>query len=375
MRNEERYKILGKEGDYYTIVCKFCHEDKELWYKPLKIRKSHYENNVCCCGCDGRPRFNLKQKEIRCRRILEKLGYEFKSLIENGAGWIVNCYNESTGNYWKVGYMSLISKGCTDPKEPHKNKLKDDEYIERFSHNYESGTEFVRLSEDKWEITCPTCKSDEYTLAGVCSGTFEVRISSLLRGNKPCRCSKRPSWTESQIEYKIHKLLREEGIPQTIEWIDDYSDKKRKSKFKWLCKQGHSCNTAVGNFIGKSDRCKICNSSCNGYYPERCSEQDNLYIVKLPDGSFKIGRSFSLQERFKRITRAFNKVEGKGEIEVIRIIEGIHSEMYNLEQQLLDLLDSLGLRLYRSWTAESFKKEGIVEVENKIEDYLQTSSL
>lgn len=372
MNNEERYTIIKQEGDVYTVVCKFCHEDEEMWDRPLRLRKSHYINGVICCGCNGSPRLTERQKGVRSARILENLGYKLEKVDSSEGKLVVHCHNEKSDNSWKVGYESLLAKGCVDPSEPHKNKLEDNEYIKRFSSAYEDGTVFERLGGMSWRITCPTCVKDEYTVVGVCCGSFDINITSLLKGSKPCRCITRFNWSKEQRQYQIQKALYDEGCDTNIEWVDDFSKKKSKSKFRWLCSKGHTNETSVSKFINSGNRCRRCNSSHNGYYPHRSGEIDYLYVVRLPDGVYKLGRSFVLEERYENINKEFKREEFKkytGGLSVVKEYTGVHDKVFEVEQDILLELENKGMRVYKNWTTETFDVSGL----SYVLDYLMNN--
>ena len=71
--------------------------------------------------------------------------------------------------------------------------------------------------------------------------------------------------------------------------------KNAKSRFKWVCVNGHNCETSIDSFLS-GRRCRTCadlNSGVNGFYKSRIHEQDHLYIYKIKGQPYiKVGRTF-----------------------------------------------------------------------------------
>lgn len=130
--------------------------------------------------------------------------------------------------------------------------------------------------------------------------------------------------------------------------------------------------TSVNKFINSGNRCKRCNNSHNGFYPHRSGEIDYLYVIRLPDGVYKLGRSFVLEDRYKNISKTFNKEEFKkytGCLSVLKEYTGVHKKVYQVEQTILGVLEDEGVRTYKNWTTETFDESGL----NYVLEYLSNN--
>jgi len=140
-----------------------------------------------------------------------------------------------------------------------------------------------------------------------------------------------------QITKELTELCNKEGHVFKG-FTEEY--KNAHSKFEWECEHGHECSTTVNNFLN-GQRCKTCadlNTGINGFYKDRVSEKDFLYVYTFKGLPFiKIGRSFEPERRLKENQLRVNQFYGnnKHTIKQIHLKEGTHQEIYDLEQSLL----------------------------------------
>ena len=143
--------------------------------------------------------------------------------------------------------------------------LADEFHINRFmlTGSYKEGSLFRRsLRKGKsgrmhyWYYTCPDCSKDEYSAMGISSGVFETTQKGLTKGLISCRCSKSYRWTREELEYKIKKLIKQEGHTEFLGW--DNNNNTPRSRVLWICSNGHHCSTRVKGFINMGTRCSTC---------------------------------------------------------------------------------------------------------------------
>jgi hypothetical protein len=144
--------------------------------------------------------------------------------------------------------------------------ISDDIWIERFKikGNYPDGTLFTRnISKgvNCWNVNCSICSTDEYVINKVCDGMFTSLNSNILKGRVSCRCSKIYSWTKEQRSYQIEKICKEEGHVFTS-FIGSFNG--NKTRMKWCCSKGHSCETGIKEFINAGIRCRECRTLNTG---------------------------------------------------------------------------------------------------------------
>lgn len=377
--------VLGKCGTtaIFSLDCSICSLDTELWPKSsIKSVKGSLVNGRIPCGCSGKPSWTEEQAKIRVERECSKRGYilhgwsgEYK-----GRFTYLDLENQKTGNRWQSTTINGFMNGCGDPEEG-KEKTRQSNIIDDETHTQEfvktgkflEGTKFWRSerkdsrgAQNYWNYHCPKCSGDEFVECGLCSGVFESYVSNLKLGQLSCRCSKGYRFTQEQREYQIKKVFDSEG-GEFIGWKDKVGYKNPKSKFKWNCKESHSCETMVTDFLNKNTRCPICDTTRRkedgrtyGFYPYRKDEQDNLYLIHFkPQGCIKVGRAFDVEARFKG-SRGLLKISGcsRDEIEILQILSGTHQQVYDTEQWIHEELTERGFYHEEStWTVETFDSD------------------
>lgn len=101
-------------------------------------------------------------------------------------------------------------------------RLSDEDSVRSFNATgkFAAGTKFTRVGEgagsNTWTVECPVCACDEYSIAGIGTGTFETRSGSLIKGCRPCRCSTKYRWSSEQLQYRIVKYIAQNNLPYTF---------------------------------------------------------------------------------------------------------------------------------------------------------------
>lgn len=392
--------VVGWDGERsgrtkkYTIECSICSKDTELFLDDFKSTKGHLVNGYVPCGCAKSPRWSEYQYKVRVQRECRVRGYIFHGWVEKfkGCKTKLDLENLKTGNRWGSTNIDRLMRGKGDPEEGKlkrkESKTLDDNVHSKAFHKAGFAEDYVftrsteRVGSRGWDVywdyTCPTCSTDEYVKAGVCSGVFTSFISSLKKGIKSCRCGKSYRWTQKQREYQINKVCHEEGLT-FISWCDEkVGYKSNKSKFNWKCSQGHDCKTSVVNFLSHSARCMTCRKDKQkeqgvgyGYYPHRTQEEDSLYILNFDNQYIKIGRSFQVDTRIKQL----KKESGITNINILRCIKGTHQEIYDLEQFLHMELRDRGFEYQTDWgSVECFDLDSLKLTYKLIEEELRGSN-
>ncbi|AUR94241.1 hypothetical protein NVP1193O_110 [Vibrio phage 1.193.O._10N.286.52.C6] len=297
----------GKWCRKHIYECTICSADEELWPSG-SISAPIYEvrDGKVPCGCSSAPKWKEYQNVIRVVRKCELLDLIFD-------GW----EGEYKGHSTSVKIRDKLSGTVLPPPRllgllrrlsPYNMKIvrTDAGSIERFLMNPTfKGFKFsrservdVRGSKVFWDTVCPICKVDKFTLNGLCSGVFQAAHSTLSNGWLPCRCGASHSLTKEQRKFEIEEILGTEG-GSFLNWIR--SDAQR-SKFKWVCSQGHQCATEYVNFINAGVRCPSC--ADYGYSPHKPA---NLYLmswVGLTESYLKFGiTNNEVSKRMQQISK------------------------------------------------------------------------
>lgn len=139
-----------------------------------------------------------------------------------------------------------------------------------------------------------------------------------------------------------------------------YSDPK-KDKIGFICSehnfeiQTRSRKNCNGNKTVNCEYCCKTNGSKFGLYQSQIYRNDYLYVISINNEYIKIGRTFNINQRMKEI-----KKECGMPIHLIKIIQSIHSDIYNLEQNIHNHLRNLKLQYKNgAWKYESFQNKGL----------------
>jgi len=366
----------------YNLSCSICSEDIELFPELFKSRKGCLVRGQIPCGCSKVTKWTKKQYQVRVSRSCTERGYKFLGFSGNkvmhSTKLKLKC--NADDNEWSTTSLNDFfhsETGC-----PVCGKLKAANSITKpvevmtgsfmLSGKFLDGTVFTRNVHNNgdrrcWDVYCPKCSNDEYVVSGLCSGVFTARTTHLRRGKRPCRCSHAYCWTKDQREYKLFKVMEDEGL-KFKGWGDGYINSR--SKFNWLCLFRHKCSTTFGNFIGKNSRCGTCekirkkeNGIGYGYYPHRKDEKDFLYILNFDSLYIKVGRSFDVDKRITKLV-TYSGVS-KVNIKILKLYTETHQVVYDTEQWLHQELAAMGFyHTGSTWSIETFHTDCIGYLES-----------
>jgi len=347
--------LVSKIGkDKWIVSCSKCSLDTELF--PLGSITSHAHSlskGSCSCLCARTPYLTEEQNKILVIRECIKRDYKFIGWDGEYNGKIntkIKAVDLRTNDVVTLPRINSFLGGSDDNKRCvgldgliSKNKVKPIEhYIDLFlsTGSFVSGTTFERDPVpgstgryERWFVSCPICKEDEYTKAGLCNGVFNASYASLKAGNLPCRCKDNPPLTSAQYELKMNNLVTAQGFTFIGFNTDDI---RQTSKFDWLCAEGHENSTSINNFLrgrGCGGSCRYKSSAVNngyGEYEGRADEDDNLYLINLynkEESFIKIGRSFNMRERMWSIGRYYD-------VEILSTVQDKHLSVLEMEAEL-----------------------------------------
>lgn len=208
---------------------------------------------------------------------------------------------------------------------------------------------------------CPVCSEDEYVINGVCTGVFPAYSGALQVGSLPCRCSKKYLWSRVQREYQLSRICMKESLT-FIGWKGEYI--KNKSTLKWICSNGHYCETNLDSFM-QNTRCGKCfrerqkvEGGWFGWYPSRGEEEDTLYVIIFNDEYVKVGRTFGVEKRLRELAQESGLP--KSSLVILAMYKGSHSLVYKTEQYIHKKLKTFGWKHDQPWwTKEAFSLESL----------------
>jgi len=367
--------IYGKQGSITTfkVICHKCKEDKELF--PLGYfvsTKKNLEKGQKPCGCSKSPRWNQEQYLILARRaaqdrfIVHGFAEEF-----HGNKTKLDCECLIDGYKWTPNLNHLVTgdrTGC--PKC--------------------GGT--LKLNELDITTQCKTlCNEINYEFIGFVNGfkgwnsIFNYRCPKhgiqqavsyyFISVGSRCNLCAIESSRELRRTSEKEALEKCESICNEINYtsvgfIGGYKG-AHKTYFEYKCPVHGKQNVRYNNFVHNGARCKDCcnekrkelNAGFYGYYPERKDEQDYLYVLNFNNKFIKVGRSFDVNERIKKL-RTESKIK---KIHTIRIFTATHQEIYDLEQELHSELRERNFQYYVKWSKECFENDCLYSL-NKLLD-------
>lgn len=372
----------GGECDY-IIECSKCSRDEELWpYGSIKQRKRYFLGDILSCGCSPATRWKSWQYAIMIKRECIKRGYTL--IDDEGVRYIgktkLNLKDNKSGIKWNTTDVNNFLQGkCGKElgliKSSASRLIPHARYIEDFKSTgkFPNGAVFTKNNERAsnigrryyWDVYCPVCSNDEYVQAGVCDGIFTSHVTSLKNGNLPCRCTNKYKWSEAQMLYKLQKICNEEGL--LLKGFVGKWESGSNTKISWACQEEHLCETQVGHFLYRGDRCGECSDggNGNGYYASRSQEKDYLYILDFGSRYVKVGRSFMISERLKNL----RSVSGIKNISVLRVFTASHQSVYSIEQSIHRELAEKGFYHYQSdWSTETFTSTCLESLDKILDD-------
>ncbi|AGH32043.1 endonuclease [Vibrio phage PWH3a-P1] len=383
--------VKGKQGNItvFGLECSVCSKDIELFPDNFSSTKNGLVKGQIPCGCAKNPRWKEWQNRIRVQRECNKRGYIFHGWYGEyiGSKTKAKIHNSSNRNTWYPSLKNFI-RGCGDPLEGFKKisdakSLYEGQHIQEFyKAGFSDGYKFWKSDrlnnrgyKTYWEYTCPTCSNDKYVQNGLCTGIFSNTTGDLKNGMVSCRCSKNYKWTQEQREYQINKICIEECIT-FLGWETEEGYVNTKgSNLKWLCSEGHQNLTNVNDFLNCGNRCMTCkkqDGSYNGYFPHRKDEKDFLYIINFNNKYIKVGRAFSVDERFKgnKGLLKCSKVSREN-IKILQVFTSNHQRVYDTEQWLHSELRERGFEYNKKdgqWSIELFDMDSLPVLDYLLQD-------
>tara|TARA_Y100000588_G_scaffold244854_1_gene259084 strand:+ start:23880 stop:25052 length:1173 start_codon:yes stop_codon:yes gene_type:complete len=321
---------IEKDGlSEFIVECSRCSLDEELFpYGSIIIDIRKFREKRCSCLCSKTPQLTLKQKSIRCKRILEKYFAEFKSIFYKDSTCFVEVENPVTKEIKSFRYEHLINE---------KVSLKTLDFISHLESEISLGGNFNLypvlnpVSRNNWLLHCHRCSEDIYTESGTCTGMFPTRLDRLKESIFPCRCSDKYRYTIDQWTLRS-KIACERS---NYKFLGLKDTDKRNWKISYICPKGHQRSSFMKPFVLQGKRCKLCSKdsyNTAGYYPDRVEELDTLYLTLFEgdDVFCKIGRSFNTKSRNSNYPNEYK-------LTVLSEIKLTHQEVWDMEQMLHDV--------------------------------------
>lgn len=103
-----------------------------------------------------------------------------------------------------------------------------------------------------FKVTCTECSKDKELFP---DGYFVSTKGNLVRGKKPCGCSKSPKWEEWQYLILAHRAAKDHFIVHGF--IEEFKGKNTKLNLECL-KDGHRWTASIHNIINKGTGCPRC---------------------------------------------------------------------------------------------------------------------
>lgn len=363
--------IKTPKGGYLTIVdsyrskgktrlklsCSICNEDKELCPEPFDVLEFELlKRGSIPCLCSKKPNYTQEQKLIIIKRKCKGHGYKLIEFPNNiTMRGRLGIFNPETKNYWKPKVNDFWNDKSHDPALNLNGVSRVNNNISHIKDNLPKHIYDIVNVDSCWFYKCKVCSSDIYVKAGLCDGMFKTSLRSIRAGKLSCRCSRSPRWTQEQRELQVRSKLESWHTSGIFSWEDGfYKNTASKIIFKTSC--GHESIASTGNLLlSKSEVCTFCNShrknNKNGHYPNRESEEDILYIVKLNDDTFKVGRSFKTRCKYRLNTI---KKHCPDTFKIIKTYEGCHKDVYEVEQTIISYLGLENALLSLTFTNEAF---------------------
>lgn len=165
-----------------------------------------------------------------------------------------------------------------------------------------------------YKVICHKCKNDKELFP---LGYFVSLRGDLIRGSKPCGCSKRPSWSKEQYLVLARRAAKDRFIVHGFS--EEFHGAKTKLNLECL-KDGHKWTAKIDNIINVGNGCLKCRVDA-----KRTDKQDALNKcisicetegyepIGFPDG-YK--NAFSIFEYFcpkhKKQKASYNNFANKG---------------------------------------------------------------
>ena len=274
------------------------------------------------------------------------------------------CHNEDPELYYELfrsikGNLLKLQAPCGCTKTPRWTQGQYRVLLQREANS--RGEIFLAFLGEEWKGT--------YSKISIqCSHehTYQPTINDYKNGGKGCpRCS----WhCRIQACAQFELLAATKGDSITGDYMHS------KTKVIMVCKKGHEFSITPNSYkAGKG--CMVCwrqeSKVGNGYYPERTTNEDCLYLIECLDSNdnvvcIKVGRSFPhrLDARFKEIERGLGLI-----VRPYRIIKSDHRSIFHIEQYVVN--KGRFKHYYNEYTTEALKADQL----DKVDGYLDGVSL
>lgn len=181
---------------------------------------------------------------------------------------------------WESSYAVILTKKTLRPAI-----FPMDLHVKEFmaTGSFHADTKFTRDNKDFY-VHCPVCATDEFALAGLCTGVFKSKSNKLKNGELPCRCSKTPTYTREQLEWLIKKELNSRTTVLTFVRWDNQKNFSKRSYFYFNCPEHGETRVQVNNFLSQHTGC----GGCRGKTQQEC------YINLVLDTDFPVAIKFGI---------------------------------------------------------------------------------
>lgn len=292
------YKILGHKE------WKGC-ETKLLIECPVHgvwdtCKISNFKSGKSCPSCGELTKREKRTKsreaqEKECEEEALKRGWRFLGIYGE---WlkakktrvILRCDRGHEFNTSTIDNFKNNKQGCPvcrlEDIGKH-NKLSDDQHIQDFMSTgvFPEGTTFTNTgekagrSEILWSVFCPICAIDEFSKAGVGTGYFIGRGSSLKQGMRPCRCSASYKYSEEEMTFRAKSDVERRGYV----WLGWIGKASILGDFEYGCKDHGKHVCSANNWLNKGRGCPGCAgmNQQQAYINYIYDEQDIICALKF----------------------------------------------------------------------------------------------
>ena len=308
--------LLDKRESYgakrYHLTCSICSQDQELWpAESICCNKGNLVRGRSPCGCSKSPLYSERQIRIMLSRKLEQKGIEFIGFVGDFKGLrtraVLRC--DKHGEWSTSWALSVIHADsgcpkCGDEISGLKCRMDPEEAHDRFMATgaFVSGTIFTKIEKKTaqgssafWNVWCPVCAVDEYSISGSCPTDFISFHGSLAAGMKPCRCSIAYKYTKPELDYRAIKAQNKHGV-RFICW----SEKAPITTDAIVIADCPEHGQYEANFAPyeQTGGCPSCTS--RGF---RSVKNGYVYVLESDCGAYtKVGISHRPEMRFKQLS-------------------------------------------------------------------------
>lgn len=249
--------IEGRKGHnlYYKVICSSCSKDKELYPVDYFIStKEKLLRGVKPCGCANTHRWDKHQQLILAKRKAgDKISVNLTEGDFVGVNTRLDCECSLCKFKWTPTFCSFIRKsykGCPrcnvgSPKGEFIGWKSDDLTLEVI------GVPTGNHKNRALKVTCIHCSKDTELFP---EGYFISNKGNLLKGQKPCGCSKSHKWTKDQYIILAKRKVGERFL------ITGYGEEFKGNKTEVYCEcpvDGHKWTTTFSD-INRGSGCRLC---------------------------------------------------------------------------------------------------------------------